>query len=261
MTLSIFDIKDEFKALKKMVAEKKNKAEIITSAKKQLYEHLDLKYNDYTSSIAKIGREVQKKMDDTQQYIENMEEVQLLFKKKLELEAKKAQNEAAQFLGQPLPFSAMHLNNMEQEIIELEKRQKTILENKVDIEALPIQMGRLQWLTTVIVDVKNLKLTLQKSTNKDKTFLRWYRFIQIVSFVLSVYGAFQLMEVLKSYISIHEFWLNLFAGIVVLLFVDRIANAIKEWAYEKYLKSGLDNFGLVIDDLQKVDNALSIYRF
>lgn len=261
MALSIFDIKDEFKALKKMIADKKMKAEVITSAKKQLYEHLDLKYNDYNASITKIGREVQKKMDDTQQYIENMEEVQLLFKKKLELETKKVPNDVAQLLGQPLPFSAMHLNNLEQEIIELEKRQKSILENKVDIEALPIQMGRLQWLSKAIEDIKNLKQTLQKSTNKDRTFLRWYRFLQILSFVLSVYGAFQLVEVLKQYISIHEFWLNMFAGIVVLLFVDSITNAVKEWFYEKYLESGVDNFGVVIDDLKKVDNALSTYTF
>lgn len=261
MALSIFDIKDEFKALKKMVAEKKMKAEVITSAKKQLYEHLDLKYNDHTASIAKIGREVQKKMDDTQQYIENMEEVQLLFKKKLELEAKKAQNDASQFLGQPLPFSAMHINNLEQEIIELEKRQKPILENKVDIEALPIQMGRLQWLSKAIGDIKNLKQTLQKSTIKDRNFLRWYRFLQIASFVLSVYGAFELVEALKPHISIHEFWLNLIAGIIILLFVDSITNSVKEWVYEKYLEKGVDNFGLVIGDLENVENALSTYRF
>jgi len=257
MQLTILDIKDELDLLQKIILEKKLKPEVVVLSKKQLCEHLDFKYKEYEISLGKIARKAQEDFDKIVQYDKDMDEVKRLFEKQLEYHAK------LPFETQNLmpKYSPEHLNRLQQEIIELQKRQRALLANEVNIEAARIQLERFKWLTEAINNLRQLKNVIVKSNKSDKYRLAASRFIKAVSFVLSIYGVFSLVELLKNRIHMNEFSLNLIAGITVYYTLDHWLEKIKENVFWKNAGENLINYKQIIETMQAVDNGFASYNF
>lgn len=260
MNVTIFDIKDRLLELKKMVSEKKIKVELIIKAKKQLYKDIDLIKSNYLASIKKVYRKVEDNEKDTRAMVQGLPDVLRSAQKQVEYQAKQAANEAAQFSGKPPAYTADHMNRLQQEITELEKRSASVMAKTAQIERIPLQKERLKWLEKSLDDIRPLLGAIAKSTRRDRLSMGFYKICQAASFVLSVYGVFQLVEWLKPHLPLHEFLLNLMAGIVVVLVIDRITNSIKENIFQHYLEGSLRGFDEIIAPLTNVHETLASYN-